>query len=144
MEYRSCDSVFLTPLSSWIIDRNSLVTFVAISQWTPLWLQSSHHKSRFQIATSGPCACMLYCCLLRSYLVSFIHFVCIVGSHFRSCLSLELHPWKRVGGWLIRADSHQSSDSSIEMSDELASTLASIQEFMARVSRRLDQIESSR
>ncbi|RVW27289.1 hypothetical protein CK203_107328 [Vitis vinifera] len=30
------------------------------------------------------------------------------------------------------------------MSDELASTLASIQEFMAGVSRRLDQIESSR
>ncbi|RVW67742.1 hypothetical protein CK203_065487 [Vitis vinifera] len=36
-----------------------------------------------------------------------------------------------------------SSDSSVEMSDELASTLASIQEFMAGVSRRLDQIESS-
>ncbi|RVW39040.1 hypothetical protein CK203_089155 [Vitis vinifera] len=30
------------------------------------------------------------------------------------------------------------------MSDELAATLASIQEFMARVSRRFDQIESSR
>ena len=30
------------------------------------------------------------------------------------------------------------------MSDELASTLASIQEFMAGVSRCLDQIESSR
>ena len=30
------------------------------------------------------------------------------------------------------------------MSDELATTLASIQEFMAGVSRRLDQIESSR
>ncbi|RVX00538.1 hypothetical protein CK203_036965 [Vitis vinifera] len=30
------------------------------------------------------------------------------------------------------------------MSDELASTLASIQEFMAGVSRRLDQLESSR
>ncbi|XP_034681040.1 disease resistance protein RPV1-like [Vitis riparia] len=30
------------------------------------------------------------------------------------------------------------------MSDELASTLASFQEFMAGVSRRLDQIESSR
>ena len=28
MEYRSRDSVFLTPLSSWIIDENSLVTFV--------------------------------------------------------------------------------------------------------------------
>ena len=45
---------------------------------------------------------------------------------------------------MIRADSHQSSDSSIEMSDELASTLASIQEFMVGISRRLDQIESSR
>ena len=76
--------------------------------------------------------------------MSFIHSVCIVESHFRSCLSLESHPWKRVGGRLIRADSHQSSDSLVEMSDELASTLASIQEFMAKVSRRLDQIESSR
>ena len=45
---------------------------------------------------------------------------------------------------MIKADSHQSLDSSIEMSNELASTLASIQEFMARVSRHLDQIESSR
>ncbi|KAJ9683815.1 hypothetical protein PVL29_016354 [Vitis rotundifolia] len=62
----------------------------------------------------------------------------------RDPLNLELHPWRRVGGRLIRADSHQSSDSSVEMSDELASTLASIQEFMAGVSRRLDQIESSR
>ena len=44
---------------------------------------------------------------------------------------------------MIKVDSHQSSDSSIEMSDELASTLASIQEFMADFSRRLDQIESS-
>lgn len=52
--------------------------------------------------------------------------------------------WRRVGGRLIRADSYPSSDSSIEMSDELASTLASIQEFMAGVSRCLDQIESSR
>ena len=44
---------------------------------------------------------------------------------------------------MIRADSHQSSESSVEMSDELASTLAFIQEFMAEVSRRLDKIESS-
>ena len=43
-----------------------------------------------------------------------------------------------------RADSYQSSDSLVEMSDELASTLASSQEFMAGVSKRLDQIESSR
>ena len=57
---------------------------------------------------------------------------------------MELHPWRRVGGRLIRADSHKSSDHSVEMSDELASTLASIQEFMAGISRRLDQIESSR
>ncbi|RVW36774.1 hypothetical protein CK203_117747 [Vitis vinifera] len=63
---------------------------------------------------------------------------------FRSRLSLESHSWRRVGGRLIRADSYPSSDSSVEMSDELASTLASIQEFMAGVSRRLDQIESSR
>ena len=59
-------------------------------------------------------------------------------------MSLEPHSWKRVGGRLIKVDSHKSSDSSIEMSDELASTLASIQEFMAGVSRCLDQIESSR
>ena len=59
-------------------------------------------------------------------------------------MSLKLHHWRRVGGRLIRVDSHQSSDSSVEMSDKLASTLASIQEFMAEVSRRLDQIESSR
>ena len=45
---------------------------------------------------------------------------------------------------MIRVDSHQSSDSSVEMSNELAATLASIQEFMAGVSRRFDQIESSR
>ena len=45
---------------------------------------------------------------------------------------------------MIRSDSHQSLDSSVEMSDELASTLTFIQEFMAGVSRRLDQIESSR
>ena len=45
---------------------------------------------------------------------------------------------------MIRADSHKSSDSSVEMSDELASTLASIQEFMVGVNRRLDQIERSR
>ena len=45
---------------------------------------------------------------------------------------------------MIRADSYPSSDSSVEMSDELASTLASIQEFMVGISRRLDQIESSR
>ena len=47
---------------------------------------------------------------------------------------------------MIILDLHQcsdSSDSSIEMSDKLASTLASIQEFMAEVSRHLDQIESS-
>nr|CAN78097.1 hypothetical protein VITISV_040387 [Vitis vinifera] len=37
----------------------------------------------------------------------------------------------RIGSRLIKADSHQSLDSSVEMSDELASTLASIQEFMA-------------
>ncbi|KAL6348492.1 hypothetical protein AAG906_008947 [Vitis piasezkii] len=65
------------------------------------------------------------------------------GSQFRSRLRLESHSWRRVGGRLIRADSYPSSDSSVEMSDELTSTLASIQEFMARVSRRLDQIESS-
>ena len=76
--------------------------------------------------------------------MSFICFVCIVGSQFRSGLSLEPYHWRRVGGQLIRADSYPSSDSSIEMSDKLASTLASIKEFMAGVSRRLDQIESSR
>ncbi|RVW26336.1 hypothetical protein CK203_111851 [Vitis vinifera] len=64
-------------------------------------------------------------------------------SQFRNRLSLESHSWRKVGGRLIRADSHQSSDSSVEMLDELGSTLASIQEFMAGVSRRLDQIESS-
>ncbi|RVW83937.1 hypothetical protein CK203_042068 [Vitis vinifera] len=66
-----------------------------------------------------------------------------LGSQFRSWLSLESHSWRRVGGRLIRADSHKSSDSLVEMSDELASTLASIKEFMVGVSRRLDQIESS-
>ena len=55
-----------------------------------------------------------------------IHFVCFVGSQFRSWLSLESHSWRRVGGRLIRADSHQSSDSLVEMLDELVSTLASI------------------
>ncbi|RVX01748.1 hypothetical protein CK203_024483 [Vitis vinifera] len=41
------------------------------------------------------------------------------GSQFRSRLSLESHSWRRVGGRLIRADSYLSSDSSVEMSDEL-------------------------
>ena len=36
MEYQSRDSVFFAPLLSQIIDENSLVTFVAITQWTPL------------------------------------------------------------------------------------------------------------
>ena len=72
----------------------------------------------------------------------FIHFVCIVGSQFRSWLSLESYSWRKVGGRLIIVDSHKSSDNSVEMSDELASTLASIQEFMVGVSRHLDQIES--
>ena len=75
--------------------------------------------------------------------MSFIHFDCILGSHFRSWLSLESYSWRKVGGRLIIVDSHKSSDNSVEMSDELASTLASIQEFMVGVSRRLDQIESS-
>ena len=36
-EYQSYDSVvFLTYISIWIIDENSLVTFVDILQWTPL------------------------------------------------------------------------------------------------------------
>ena len=50
-------------------------------------------------------------------------------------MSLELHPWKRVGGRLIRADSHKSSDNSVKMSNELTFTLASIQEFMVGISR---------
>ena len=45
---------------------------------------------------------------------------------------------------MIRVDLHQNLDSLVKMSDELVSTLASIQEFMEGVSRRLDQIESSR
>ena len=80
---------------------------------------------------------MLYYRLLVFYLVSFIRFVCIVGSQFNSRLSLESHSWRRVRGRLIRADSYLRSDSSVEMLDELASTLASIQEFMAGVSRRM-------
>ena len=96
---------------------------------------------KFQVATLGPCVFMLYSCLLRSYFVSFIHFVCIVGSQFKCWLSLESHSWRRVGGRFIRSDSCQSS---VEMSDKLASTLAFIKKFMAGVSRRLDQIESSR
>ncbi|RVW72045.1 hypothetical protein CK203_054067 [Vitis vinifera] len=52
-------------------------------------------------------------------------------NQFRSWLSLESHTWRRVGGQLIRSDSHQSLDSSVEMSDELAFTLTFIQEFMA-------------
>ena len=76
--------------------------------------------------------------------MSFIHFICIIRIQFRSWLSLEPHSWKRVGGWLIRADSHQILDSSVEMSNKIASTLASIQKFMAGVNRLLDQIERSR
>ncbi|KAL6319802.1 hypothetical protein AAG906_036864 [Vitis piasezkii] len=48
--------------------------------------------------------------------------------HFRSWLSMESHSWRRVKGRLIRSDSYQSSDSLVEMSDKLASTIASIQE----------------
>ena len=86
---------------------------------------------------------MLYGYLLGSYLVSLIYFVCNVGSRFKSWLSLKSLSWRKNGGRLIRADSHQSSDSSIEMSNELTSTLASIQEFMVGISKCLDQIESS-
>ena len=45
---------------------------------------------------------------------------------------------------MIRSNSYLSSNSPNRMSDELDSTFTSIQEFMAGVSRRLDQIESSR
>ncbi|KAL6331478.1 hypothetical protein AAG906_011418 [Vitis piasezkii] len=75
----------------------------------------------------------------------FSSYIQISDCHLRTIrLSPESHSWRRVRGRLIRADSYPSSDSSVEMSDELASTLASIQEFMAGVSRRLDQLESSR
>ena len=70
--------------------------------------------------------------------MSFIHFVIIIGSQFKSWLSPKSHSWRRVGGRLIRAYSYQSSDSSVEMSDELASILASIKEVMAGVSGHLD------
>ena len=86
---------------------------------------------------------MLYYRLLEFNLVFFIYFICIVRSQFRSRLSLESHFWRKVGGRLIRVDSRQSLDSSVEMSDELASTFTSIQEFMVGVNRSLDQIESS-
>ena len=86
---------------------------------------------------------MLYGCLLAFYLVSFIPFVCIVGSQFRSWLSLDSQSWRRIEGRLISLDSYQSSDSTLETSDKLATTLASIQEFMAGMSRSLDQIENS-
>ncbi|KAL6319600.1 hypothetical protein AAG906_020677 [Vitis piasezkii] len=49
--------------------------------------------------------------------------------HVLTCCTIS-HSWRRVGGRLIIADSHKSSDSLVEMSDELVSTLASIQEFM--------------
>ncbi|RVW62919.1 hypothetical protein CK203_059752 [Vitis vinifera] len=81
---------FFTPLLSRIIEGDSLVTFVPISQW---------------------------------------------GVSLGVGLSLESHSWRRVGGRLIRADSYLSSDSSVEMLDELASTLASIQEFMTGVAQ---------
>ncbi|KAL6325530.1 hypothetical protein AAG906_023375 [Vitis piasezkii] len=60
-------------------------------------------------------------------------------------ISRVLHPFclhYRESRSIDQSDSHQFD--SVEMSDELASTLASIQEFMAGVNRRLDQIESSR
>ena len=44
---------------------------------------------------------------------------------------------------MIISNSYLSSNSPNRMSDELDSTFTSIQEFMAGVSRRLDQIESS-
>ena len=75
--------------------------------------------------------------------MSFIYFVCNVGSRFKSWLSLKSLSWRRDGGRLIRADSHQSSDSLVEMSNELASIIASIQEFMVGISKFLDQIKSS-
>ena len=45
---------------------------------------------------------------------------------------------------MIRSDPHHILDRSVEMSDELAFTLASIQEMMIGMTRRLDQLESSR
>nr|CAN82030.1 hypothetical protein VITISV_028549 [Vitis vinifera] len=55
--------------------------------------------------------------------------ICVARSQFKSWLSPKSHSWRRVGGRLIRAYSYQSSDSSVEMSDELASILASIKEI---------------
>ena len=75
--------------------------------------------------------------------MSFIYFICNVASRFKSWLSLKSLSWRRDGGRLIRADSHQSSDSLVEMSNELASIIASIQEFMVGISKFLDQIKSS-
>ena len=54
-----------------------------------------------------------------------------------------MRPWRRVGRRLIRSNSHHISDRSVEMSDELASTLASIQDLMVGMTRNLDQLESS-
>ncbi|RVW30128.1 hypothetical protein CK203_083243 [Vitis vinifera] len=120
MEYRPRDSVFFALLLSRIIDGEF----------------SSHICSHLAVDTFMTPEFSSYIqnsdCHLRT--------MCF---QFRSQLSLESHSWRRVRGRLIRADSYPSSDSSVEMSDELASTLASIQEFMAGVSRRLDQLESS-
>ena len=66
--------------------------------------------------------------LLNLKLQRYGYFVCIVGSQFKCWLSLESHSWRRVGGQFIRSDSCQSS---VEMSDKLASTLAFIKKFMA-------------
>ncbi|RVW31888.1 hypothetical protein CK203_087158 [Vitis vinifera] len=75
----------------------------------------------------------------------FSSYVQISDCHLRTmCLYVVLSSFRVLSRVLHSADSYPSSDSSVEMSDELASTLASIQEFMAGVSRRLDQIESSR
>ena len=58
-------------------------------------------------------------------------------------MNLELRPWRRVGCRLIISDSHHISNRLVEMSNELASTLTSMQDLMVRMTRLLDQLESS-
>ena len=60
-----------------------------------------------------------------------------------SCLSLESRPLRKVGRRLIRSDSYHTSDRSVKISYELASTLTSMQDLMVWMTRRLDQLESS-
>ena len=58
-------------------------------------------------------------------------------------MSLESRPCRRVRHGLIKSNSHHTLDRLVEMSNKLASTLASMHDLMVGMTKHLDQLESS-